>query len=486
MTGVGQAVDISRVLVSEEVREIRREGWSGVLALTQGEVAKGLYFVDGEIAFAASTVEEDRLGANLYRIGRITEAQFRAGMAAAQSPGRRLGQALIEAGVLSDTELAAAVTGQVERIVLSVFRWSTGKMQRRGMDRPLPADLVLDLSTPRLLLLGARELLDPRRLGRVLGENDRRLRRVPRVSFDYDQLPPSPPERAVLAMATRETTLGEALSLPHSRSQLVRAAYALVVGGLLELLEPVAAPGEEPASEPEAAVPEVAAVGEVAPSSDPDDTLRASTGLRGAEPPVSADEPSAREPPAAAERAHRTARPAGQSTRPMTAVDPDLLTPTPPPNSEIPGEAEPVFDEPPGGGAHAAPAPALEVPADPEEAERRARALLESGLREPAVAVLEGLLERHPESHGVRRLLAMTLAHSGKFDPAIERHFLAVIETDPGDVEARYRLATYYRRVGMAARAVLQLRLVLSADPGHAGAWRDLGELDAGEGRRGR
>ena len=80
----------------------------------------------------------------------------------------------------------------------------------------------------------------------------------------------------------------------------------------------------------------------------------------------------------------------------------------------------------------------------------------------------------------------MTLAHSGKFDPAIEKHFLAVIETDPGDVEARYRLATYYRRVGMAARSVLQLRLVLSADPGHAGAWRDLGELDAGEGQRGR
>jgi hypothetical protein len=31
---------------------------------------------------------------------------------------------------------------------------------------------------------------------------------------------------------------------------------------------------------------------------------------------------------------------------------------------------------------------------------------------------------------------------------------------------------------------MLQLRLVLSADPGHAAAWRDLGELEAGETRR--
>jgi predicted Zn-dependent protease len=80
----------------------------------------------------------------------------------------------------------------------------------------------------------------------------------------------------------------------------------------------------------------------------------------------------------------------------------------------------------------------------------------------------------------------MTLAQEGGFEPAVERLFLTLLEKQPGDAELRYRLATYYRRAGMAARAILQLRLVLSADSGHAGAWRDLGELEAGEGRRGR
>jgi len=75
----------------------------------------------GEIAFAASTLEEDRLGANLVRIGLINRAQFEAAMRAAQEPGRRLGQALIDEGVLNPEQLAAAVTGQVERIVFSVF-----------------------------------------------------------------------------------------------------------------------------------------------------------------------------------------------------------------------------------------------------------------------------------------------------------------------------------------------------------------------------
>jgi len=117
--------------------------------------------------------------------------------------------------------------------------------------------------------------------------------------------------------------------------------------------------------------------------------------------------------------------------------------------------------------------------------ESRARRLLDNGQRQAAAEVLKELLERHPEAHGCRRLIAMTLAHEPGFRPEVEGHFLKALEALPKDSELRHRLATYYRRAGMSARAILQLRLVLSADPSHAAAWRDLGELEAGEGRRG-
>ena len=109
-------LDLSEALVAEEIVRIRAEGWSGVVALTQGQVAKGIYFVDGGIAFAASTVEEDRLGACLFRAGRITEGQFRAAMRECEASGRPLGHALVDLGHLAPSELAAAVTAQVERI----------------------------------------------------------------------------------------------------------------------------------------------------------------------------------------------------------------------------------------------------------------------------------------------------------------------------------------------------------------------------------
>jgi hypothetical protein len=388
-------LDLSQTLLSEEIGRVQREGWSGVLALTQGVVAKGLYFVDGEIAFAASTVEEDRLGANLYRIGRITESEFRAGLARAEEPGHRLGQALIEAGVLSPEELAAAVTGQVERIVFSVLRWTSGQVRRDTMDRPIPADCELDLHTSRLLLVGMRQFPDVDRLERALGPPERRFRRVTPLPFDYDQLSPSPPERAVLARCVREATLADLLAMPHPRPQLVRSTYALLAGGLIEAL---------------------------------------------VSPTIAAHLP------------------------------PPIARPETPPPPVMPEEAE-TAPEPP-------------VPLEPEEAERTARQLLERGRRPQAIAVLTEVLGRHPDARGCRRLLAMTRAQEGGFEPAVERLFLTALEKEPGDVELRYRLATYYRRAGMGARAILQLRLVLSADPSHAGAWRDLGELEAGEGRR--
>ena len=393
------ALDLSEALVAGEILRVGAEGWSGVLALTQGQVAKGVYFVDGEIAFAASTVEEDRLGAGLFRAGKITEAQFREAMRESEASGHPLGHALVGLGYLTHEDMEAAVRVQVERIVLSVLRWTSGALRREPMDRPLPGDLDLDLDTHRLLLLGARQFPDAERLEPSLGTSDRRLRRVSPWPFDYEALPPSPAERAVLSLCTRPVSLADVLALPLPRPQLLRAVYALLAGGLVD---------DAPAR--------------VAPV------------------------PLAPAPPLAS---------AATSPHSPAEMDP-LLTPAPPP------------------------------PQTPEDAERAARGLLEKGFRQRAIEVLQAAADRHPEARGPRRLLAMILAREGEFQTSVERLFSSLLEKETHDVELRYAFASYYRRSGMAARAILQLRLVVSTDSGHAGAWRDLGELEAGETGRGR
>ena len=102
------------------------------------------------------------------------------------------------------------------------------------------------------------------------------------------------------------------------------------------------------------------------------------------------------------------------------------------------------------------------------------------------MTVLRDAVDKHPSARDLRRILALTQSRDGGFQAPVERMMLDLLESDAGDNELRYALASYYRKAGMTARAVLQLRIVLSADSGHAAAWRDLGELEAGPTRRGR
>jgi tetratricopeptide (TPR) repeat protein len=382
------------VLVADEIARARNERWSGVLAMSQGEVSKGIYFLEGDVVFAASTVEEDRLGACLFRAGRLSESQFRAAMREVESSGFPLGYVLVESRVLSPGELTGALAAQVERIVLSVLRWTSGTLRRDAMDRPIPADQTLELNTNRLLLLGMRLFPDTDRLERSLGDPLRRLRRVSPPSFDYEQVEASPAERAALAFCARGAAVGELLTMPHPRPQLVRAVHALISGGLIE-----EAPASQRARPPE-----------MSPAS-----------------PV----------------------PAWQSY-----------------------ELEPE------------PEPEEAVERTPEEVESFVRGLLERGHRERAIAILREAVANHPGARAPRRLLALTLGREGGYQPAIEQLFVDLLESEPSDTELRYALASYYRKGGLAGRAILQLRIVLSADSGHAAAWRDLGELEAGPTRR--
>ncbi len=398
-SGAGVA-DLSRVLVADEIARARNDRWSGVLALNQGEVSKGLYFLEGDIVFAASTVEEDRLGACLFRVGRLSEKQFRAAMREVESSGFPLGYVLVETRVLSPAELTGALSAQVERIVLSVLRWTNGTLRRDPMDRPIPADQALELNTNRLLLLGMRLFPDTDRLERALGDKSRRLRCVSPPPFDYDQVAESAAERAALALCARGAMLADLLAMPHPKPQLVRAVHALWSGGLIE---------DAPALRPASAAPDLPV------------------------PEWSAFEPY--------------------------------------PDIELDSDDQP--DRPDTSPIQSA-----------EEAEQTARGFLERGHRERAIAILRQAVNNHPDAYAPRRLLALTLGREGGFQQSVEQLFVDLLEQDPDDTELRYALASYYRKGGLAGRAILQLRLVLSADSGHAAAWRDLGELEGGPARR--
>jgi tetratricopeptide (TPR) repeat protein len=480
---------LAQRLLSEEILDASTRRRTGILEVTSGDVAKGVFFRGGQIIFATSTQEADRLGENLIRIGRISRAEFASAYRDVTTRKRRIGQTLVKAGVVGEDEIGRLVARQVETIVLSLFMWTAGEMQFIEAAEPIPEDLALDLSTHRLVLEGIRVYPDPDRLERALGGVDRRIRPATRPPFDASRAPLSIAERNVLEEAAGGVAIADILAGPTPRPLLVRATYALLASGLLEDAA-APAPKVEVVEEDtgtfrmamaSARVPrhaaareEIRRLYEALPRSTHYDVLTVS--------------PDATE----ADVAAAYSRLQGEHEARWAALEKDPELGTAVFTLKLRRrEAYEVLSDPrrrdsydrslagvntPGVGIPAAARP--EAPPNASGLHKQAEALLEKHEADRALPLLMKAVEVDPKFRPARRLLAILLAQDPNLAASAERHFLAALEQEADDVDLRYRLARYYKKLGLNARAILQLRIVLGKDPEHVAAWNDLRELE--------
>ncbi|MBS1192814.1 MAG: response regulator, partial [Nitrospirae bacterium] len=125
---------------------------------TAEKVVKKVYFKNGDIVFASSSLTEDRLGDFLLRTGKLTQAQFDASTEIIKQTGKKQGAILVERGFIKPQDLVNAVKDQVKRIILMLFSLRMGSY--RFDEAPLPmADIIpLQMSTGSLILEGITNL----------------------------------------------------------------------------------------------------------------------------------------------------------------------------------------------------------------------------------------------------------------------------------------------------------------------------------------
>jgi tetratricopeptide (TPR) repeat protein len=483
--------DLTRTLLSETLRELVRDRRSGVLVVSNSQVTKGVFLRCGEIVFASSTLEADKLGASLIRLGRIGRREFAEAYQATQRKGRRLGEELVKAGVLQEEELGRLVAHQARRIELSLFAWTDGDVVFEEAVDPIPADLALELPTRRLLFEGARIYPDAARLETALAPLNRRLSVVVPPAFDISQVPLSPAERQVLADAADGLPLSAMLAHPMPRMTLVKAVYALLAGGILE--EAAGATRPDPVARGEGTF-RIAMAEEARPAQeDPRERIlhlyevlpRAShyqvlgvavdaelAAIQAAFKRLSDEE--AREGRDLAGDVRMVSILSTLQLRRREALrvlsDPDLR------RTYDRSLTHPPAGPPPGSTA--------ESHARAKKLAVEATALLEQGQNDAAITLLLQAVEADPKAFPPRRALALALAHHATLHRKAERHFITALELQPGDVELRYRLALYYRKAGLPQRAILHLQVILSANPEHEGAIREWKALSGAGGTR--
>jgi hypothetical protein len=148
-----------------------RSGRSGQLHLQRGAVRKVIHFEDGRRAFARSSVAGDRFSEILVRAGKTRRGEIQALGDEARAAGRRLGDLLVERGILDEEERVHYLGQQVKAIIYSAFAWEEGEYRLELDGRPSEEAVQVDLDPANLVARGVRKLYRPERLLRLVAPN---------------------------------------------------------------------------------------------------------------------------------------------------------------------------------------------------------------------------------------------------------------------------------------------------------------------------
>ena len=134
---------------------------TGLLNFTHGKVVKGIYFEEGVIVGSSTNDPREYFGQMLIHYGKITEEQLQAAMEEqrtdVQSPEgkrmqgsaenhqqperRRLGQVLVDSGVLTKAEVVEVLEIRTLDIIYDLFIWKAGTFEFTAAG-PLPPDFT--------------------------------------------------------------------------------------------------------------------------------------------------------------------------------------------------------------------------------------------------------------------------------------------------------------------------------------------------------
>ncbi len=232
---VGWVGSLAHTPLPEVIRRIVIEERSGDLQITSPSAIKTIYFDRGFVVFASSDLKSDRLGESLIEAGRISRREFFLASMMMQPGKRKFGQALVEAGIVSEEELGCLVAAQVNRIVLSLFSVKLGMYSFDERPCIIPLELMVSLSVYRIFTEGIRRMTSKKLILTGLPPLDTQVKIVdaPPFTVDIDKLRPT--ERAVIRSIGKGASFHKITkTIGGDEGKVLRACYSLYAAGVVE------------------------------------------------------------------------------------------------------------------------------------------------------------------------------------------------------------------------------------------------------------
>lgn len=221
-------------LVADLIREIAYKNASGLLRLSRAKAIKALFFDSGVPVYAISNLSHEQLESRLVEMGLATQEQIDHARRQADKP-YRIPTALVEMGVLTDSQMRKLVRDLVMEIIRSLFEWTEGDYV---FDPKIRAahDVTLEMTTADILLEGGRHVAGNSKIADSIAPLDGVVVPLKTRTVNLDSGKLAPIESYVLSRIESATSISEVGSLTGvPESDAHRSVCALVAAGFLKV-----------------------------------------------------------------------------------------------------------------------------------------------------------------------------------------------------------------------------------------------------------
>ncbi|MBL8151384.1 MAG: DnaJ domain-containing protein, partial [Blastocatellia bacterium] len=207
------------------------------LTCSDGLATKSIYFEQGAIVYAKSTLREDRLGETLIRVGRITQTDFDRATTVMKQDGIRFGAALIKLGKIDEVELKPLITEQFSSIVYSLFEWSKGAFEFTTGE-PRKRSIKISLSTADIIFEGLRRMQNIELIKAWLGDFSWKLSITSDPLLLYQSVNLTPKEGFIVSRIESKMSVDEILSLGGlPEDETLKTICGLLAVGILRWVD---------------------------------------------------------------------------------------------------------------------------------------------------------------------------------------------------------------------------------------------------------
>ena len=220
---------------------------SGTLKFDRGKITKQVYFQNGLIVGSQSNDPREYLGQVLLHYGKVDEAKLQAAREAQRTSGLKLGEALVQLGVLTEKDVLDILKTRTLDAIYDLFVWNEGHFEFFDGE-PLPQDLIKIEVEPTTVIMEGIYRIDELMRYKTLVPSDRAILEL--GSGWTSSLSVGKELRLVLYFVEKRMSVAEICYHMHASSfhvygllyQLINQGFARVAG---ELPEPFVADSPE-------------------------------------------------------------------------------------------------------------------------------------------------------------------------------------------------------------------------------------------------